>query len=313
MKKLTEIPFIKKIIGLLNIIVLPGFQGVQLGRVTIFFIESLTKGILVHRAAAMTYRIFVAIIPIIMALFSIISYLGNSVRNTILNFIESLVPAYVWPAISNMINEVINQQNGTLLSFSFLFGLVLVVICVNSIINILNTTYYKMKKRSIWQQLLVDFAIIAIWTGVIILAVGVFIAASAGIKYLDNQIFKSPDLYYYAILIFKWLLLFWLLYIFIASFYYFAPTEKKHYRFFSAGSTFASISMVLILGVLNYYFSNFGNYNVIYGSIGAILAVLLWIYWNSMFILIGFDLNVSIVMAKKALSDNQKNEFNCLP
>lgn len=313
MKKIFEIPFVTKIIHILNKIVLPGFQGVTLGRVTAFFIQSLTKGILLHRAAAMTYRIFIAIIPIIMALFSIISFLGDSVKITILNFIESMVPAYVWPAISNMITEVVTKQNGTLLSFSFLFGIILVLICVNSIINILNATYFKMKKRTFLKQLAVACIIISIWTGVIILSVGVFISASAGIQYIDNHVFNSPQLYEYAITTFKWLLLFFLVYIFISSFYYFAPTDKRHYRFFSVGSTFACLSMVLILGILNFYFSHFGNYNVLYGSLGAILAILLWIYWNSVFILIGFDLNVSIVMAKRTLAHTNKNEFNCLP
>lgn len=303
--RLTEIPFISNLLKILNRIVLPGCQGVPVGYVLHFFIEALRKGILAQRAAAMTYRIFVAIIPIIIALFSIISYLGTSVRTTILNFIESMVPDYVWPAISNMITEVINKQNVTLVSISFLFGFVLVMICVDSIISILNTTYYKIQKRSFFKRLLTDLMIICIWTSVIILAVGIFIGTSAGMKYLDSHLFNSPKLYYYVISTFKWLLLFFLVYIFISSFYYLAPTNKKNYHFFSVGSTFACISMVLIMGVLNYYFSNFGNYNLLYGSIGAILAILLWIYWNSMFILIGFDLNVSIVAAKQSIIDKK--------
>jgi len=200
---------------------------------------------------------------------------------------------------------VINKQNVTLVSISFLFGFVLVMICVDSIISILNTTYYKIQKRSFFKRLLNDLMIICIWTSVIILAVGIFIGTSAGMKYLDSHLFNSPKLYYYVISTFKWLLLFFLVYVFISSFYYLAPTNKKNYHFFSVGSTFACISMVLIMVVLNYYFSNFGNYNLIYGSIGAILAILLWIYWNSMFILIGFDLNVSIAAAKQSIIDKK--------
>ena len=58
--------------------------------------------------------------------------------------------------------------------------------------------------------------------------------------------------------------------------------------------------MVLLLWILNVYFSHFSNYNLIYGSLGAIFAILLWINWSSVILLVGYDLNVSIAKAKLA-------------
>lgn len=302
MKKLTEYPFVASLRNFFNRISLPGFQGEPIGKVMSFFVKALSKGIIFHRAAAMTYRIFIALIPLLMALFSAISFLGENVRATILSFIQSMVPEYVWPAVSNIINEVVNNQNGTLLSFSFFFGTFFFVISINASINILNTNYYRSQRRTFLKQIGVVIGLTFTWLIIILLVVGVFITASAGFSYLDTHYFRSPQLLHTAVNIAKWLLLWFLVYLFISSFYYIAPADRKNYSFFSAGSSFAAIAMVLVLGALNFYFANFGNYNVLYGSLGAIFAILLWLYWNAMFILIGFDLNVSIAAAKKFTS-----------
>ena len=311
MNRLKDLRWYKATIAFFNRITIPGFQGVPVGTVMNFFVESLSKGILFHRAAAMTYRIFIALIPLLMALFAVISFLGEEVRMTILNFMESIVPAYVWPAISDMITEVVMKQNGPLLWSSFGFGLVFAIICVNALINIMNTTYYQSRRRPFLKQLRVVLLILTLWFIIILMAVAVFLGASLGFSYMDSHLFQSPRLMSTVLSIIKWLLLFFLVYIFISLFYYLAPADRKEYRFFSAGSTFASIAMVLVLGVMNYYFANFSNYNILYGSLGAILAILLWLYWNAMFILIGFDLNISIVQAKRSISDEKINEFNC--
>ena len=311
MNKLKDFRWYKATIAFFNRITIPGFQGVPVGTVMNFFVESLSKGILFHRAAAMTYRIFIALIPLLMALFAGISFLGEEVRLTILNFMESVIPTYVWPAISDMITEVVMKQNGTLLWSSFGFGLIFAIVCVNALINIMNTTYYQSRRRPFFRQLRIVLFILVLWFFIILLTVAVFLGASLGFAYLDSHIFQSPQLLMTTLSLIKWLLLFFLVYLFISLFYYFAPADRKEYRFFSAGSTFASIAMVLVLGVMNYYFANFGNYNLLYGSLGAILAILLWIYWNALFILIGFDLNTSIVQAKRSISDDRENEFNC--
>lgn len=310
MSSLKDIRWYKATIAFFNRVTIPGFQGVPVGTVMNFFIESLSKGILFHRAAAMTYRVFIALIPLLMALFAGISFLGEDVRLTILSFMESIVPTYVWPAISNMITEVVMKQNGILLWSSFGFGLVFAIICVNALINIMNTTYYRSQRRPFFKQLGVVLFILALWFVIILLAVAVFLGASLGFMYLDTHLFDSPILMASTLSTIKWILLFVLVYIFISSLYYLAPANRKEYRFFSAGSTFASLAMVLVLGIMNYYFANFSNYNVLYGSLGAILAILLWLYWNAMFILIGFDLNTSIVEAKRSISDDKENEFN---
>ena len=93
------------------------------------------------------------------------------------------------------------------------------------------------------------------------------------------------------------------IYFLISIFYYLAPVKRGDYKFFSAGSSTCTILLVLLLWIINLYFSNFSNYNLIYGSLGALFAILLWINWSSSIFLICYDLNVSIAKAK---SENKK-------
>ena len=85
-----------------------------------FFGQSLSKGVVFQRAAAITYRVFVAAIPMIIALFSAIAFFGEDFRLTLMSLLESITPVYVWPAISGMITDVVMRQNGTLSSFMFI-------------------------------------------------------------------------------------------------------------------------------------------------------------------------------------------------
>jgi membrane protein len=85
----------------------------------------------------------------------------------------------------------------------------------------------------------------------------------------------------------------------ISFIYYLAPAKASKFRFISAGSTLAT---VLALGAsigFNFYVQNFSSYNALYGSIGTLLIVLVWIYFNSIILLIGFELNASIYSAGK--------------
>jgi membrane protein len=273
-----------------------------------FFVESLIKGILFPRAAAMTYQIFVAIIPMLLAFFAAISFFGEPVRLSIMSFIQSVVPQYTWPTISSVIAEVVMTKNGALFYTSMIMGLYLTFLGANSIINTLNITYFDIEKRTFFPQLLVSIVMVLVFFVVVALTAGIFIATAYLFGYINRYIFDSALFYTYAVAIFRWLLIFMVVYLGISALFYFAPLNKKYFRFFSAGSTFSTLMLIILLYGLNFYFSHFSNYNLIYGSIGALLAVLLWFYWSCIIILIGFDLNVSICIALQ----NRKKENETL-
>jgi membrane protein len=97
------------------------------------------------------------------------------------------------------------------------------------------------------------------------------------------------------------------LFLFTNSFlYYFAPAKKREFKFISAGSTLATLLLILTTYGFNFYIENFGRYNALYGSIGTLLVFMLWMYFNSNIVLIGFELNASISLARSG-KQNRSN------
>lgn len=297
--RIKNVGWISKLIHYLKRLVIPGFQGVPFWEVMKFFLESVFKGVLFQRAAAMTYNIFMALIPMLMALIATLSFLGDSLQQYLINFIHSILPKNAWEFVSQILNDLIQRQNNTIFWLSLGLGVYLTFICINSIINSLNITYFKMRRRNGIKQLPISFIMVIGFYLVIISACGIFFGSSQLIRIIGDYFGDSGTFYHISILLVRWLLIFILVYTMLSSLFYFAPYDKKYFHFFSAGSMFSTITLMLLMTVLNLYFSHFSTYNVVYGSIGALLIILLCIYWGSAVVLIGFDLNVSICIAKQ--------------
>jgi membrane protein len=111
--------------------------------------------------------------------------------------------------------------------------------------------------------------------------------------------FLASTFYSIIIFILTWLIILSTLFFAISFIYYFAPARRRAFRFISAGSSFSTLLIILTTFGFNFYVDNFSKYNILYGSIGTLIAVLLWIYFNAISLLIGFELNASIYKAKK--------------
>lgn len=309
---LERIPWFGKWVKKSKEITLPGLQKVPLYDVLRFFGQSLSKGVVFQRAAAITYRIFVAVIPMIIALFSAIAFLGENFRNTLISMMESIVPPYVWPAISGIITDVVMRQNGTLSSFMFIIGIYFTIVCINGILVAMTSSYFIEEKRKFIDQILLSAGLMMLTFIIIVFVAAFFILASLAVDYVHNSYGNNPEIYSFIVHFLKWVLVYAAIYFLISIFYYLAPVKRGNYKFFSAGSSTCTILLVILLWIINLYFSNFANYNLIYGSLGALFAILLWINWSSSIFLICYDLNVSIAKAKsenKKLSDRIEEEI----
>lgn len=311
---MERIPYFGKIVAKSKEITLPGLMTVPLYDVMRFFMQSLSKGVVFQRAAAITYRVFVAVIPMIIALFSAIAFFGEDFRLTLISLMESIVPTYVWPAVEGMITDVVMRQNGTLSSFMFLIGIYFTIACFNGILVAMTSSYYTEVKRNALKQIVLSAELMLLTFLIIVVVAAFFILSSQAVRYVHTNFVNNPLLYSFAVHFLKWVLVYAAVYFLISIFYYLAPVKRGDYKFFSTGSSTCTILLVILLWLLNIYFSNFNNYNLIYGSLGAIFAILLWINWSSAIFLICYDLNVSIAKAKnenKKLSDHlEQNDLD---
>jgi membrane protein len=108
----------------------------------------------------------------------------------------------------------------------------------------------------------------------------------------------------------KWLVIIGVLFFAISFLYYLAPSRKAKFRFMSAGSSLATMLFIFTSLGFSAYVNNFDQYNKLYGSIGTILVVLLWLYLNSISLLIGFELNASIKTANKIVNNRRAVSYD---
>ena len=111
------------------------------------------------------------------------------------------------------------------------------------------------------------------------------------------------NLVFYVIMVLKWILIVTMLFFAISTLFYLVPARKKDFRFISPGSIVATMLFIITSLAFSAYVNNFGQYNKLYGSIGTLIVILIWFYLNSVALLVGFELNVSI---KAAVSANGK-------
>jgi membrane protein len=136
----------------------------------------------------------------------------------------------------------------------------------------------------------------------LIVATVLIIFGEVATQYLVQHHILKTKTQVWLLLLGKWAIVLALLFFAISFLYYYAPSVKKRWRFVSAGSTFATIMVTITSVGFAYFVNNFGQYNKLYGSIGTLIVIMLWIYFNSLILILGFELNASIENAKKQVS-----------
>jgi membrane protein len=129
------------------------------------------------------------------------------------------------------------------------------------------------------------------------------------LSYLEKEIQYEGGLTVYVILLTRWALLGVLYFITVSILYRYGPAHAKKWKFFSAGSWLATVLAFLTIWGFSFYINNFSSYNKIYGSIGTLIVVMIWLYLNSLILLIGFELNASVDLSKRSVKIIRPN-FN---
>ena len=91
----------------------------------------------------------------------------------------------------------------------------------------------------------------------------------------------------------------------ISILFYFAPSKKNKFKFISPGAIFATFLQVITVLGFTFYVNNFAQYNKLYGSIGTVIVVMLLIYISSLSLILGFELNASILHGDKTFREKK--------
>jgi membrane protein len=294
---------LKPVNGFINFtknISLPGFDHIPVFDVILFFGRAIKNGAITTRASSLAFNFFLAIFPGLIFLFTLIPYIPiDSFQEELFRLLKEILPYNAFEATQSTILDIINQPRGGLLSFGFGVTIYFATNGIMAMIKGFNNSYYDIETRSPVMQRIVAFILVIILTLLLMIAVTLIISSSAILNYLVLKGFISDSLTLILLELGKWSIILGLLFFCFSFLYYFAPNKKSKFRFISAGSTLATLLSILTSLGFAFYVNNFGTYNKLYGSIGTLMVILLWIHFNSIILLAGFELNASIDNAKK--------------
>ena len=297
-KRIRESAPIVFLVELTKKLVLPGFDGLSLYEVITFFIESLRKGVILIRASSLAFNYMLAIFPAIIFLFTLLAYLPiDNFQEELLILLRDILPHNAYESVRSTVEDLVSERRGSLLSFGFIVALFFSSNGVNSMINAFNTTY-KTRSRSAITQRLIAAGLTVILSSLLITAISLIIFSEIAMDFLIARGIMDIDITYVLLIIGKWITIIALIFCAISFLYYLGPAKDTRWKFITPGSTLATVLTIVTSLGFSYFVNNFGHYNKVYGSIGTLMVIMLWLHFNSVILLIGFELNASIDKAK---------------
>ena len=304
--KITELVWIKNILNYTKTNTLWGLGGLPIYNVLEFFVKSIVEGAISIRASSVAFNFFLGIFPAIIFFFTLIPYIPiDNFQITLLNLIKDVTPDFAYETIESTIIDIATIKRGGLLSLGFFSALYFSTKGINSLLIAFKATSLDFDNRSWLVQQVISAFLTLIVISLISFAVFLITITDPILEYFIIRDLLFKDVVYYLLVIAKWLIVFISFYFSISSIYYFASTNKRNWKFFSTGSVIATVLGIIISIAFAFFVNNFGQYNKLYGSLGTLIVILLWIYLNSFVIILGFELNVSI--------KNAQNKNHLLP
>ena len=304
-KAVLNLPVVNKLLQVSKRIVLPGFEGVSLYDAGDFFLENMNNVNLSDRCSAVTYNFLTALPPTLLFLFTLIPYLPlTDVHVTILTTLKLMIPnKETYDSVSAIVNDFLNKEQRSLLSFSLILTLFYSSEGMMGLMRYFDRDQKVYVVRNIFQRRWAAIKLTIMLMGVVLLSIVAIIIQTKTVNELLLQVFDNLLL----IKIFSLLVLFFIIFSAISCIYIYGPSLTHRFKFISAGAVFASSICVLSSTLFFYAVNHFLDYNKVYGSIGTLIAFFVWMSINTRIIMLGYDLNVSILMGrihKKNITDS---------
>ena len=289
----------------------PGEENISLLDIARFFILGIQKGDIQARARSISFDFFLAIFPTIIFFFTLIPYVPlEGFQDRILLLLKEVLPKNSFEAAQITLIDILNQPRSGLLSFGFLFALYVSTNGINSMIAGFNSSYHGIEVRNTFQQRLVSLFLTVMLAVIIILSIGLIIFAEVASGFLESRNLLNSAVVVFLLKGGTWVILLGMALMMISCLYFFGPSKKNRRPFISVGSVTATILVLATTYAFNYFITNFGQYNKIYGSIGTLIVILLWINFNSLQLIIGFALNASIENAQIRAKTEKYKKFH---
>lgn len=290
-----------------KVVSLPGFYKIPIYDVVKFFINGIKKGYLPTRASSVAFNFVLALFPGIIFLFTLIPYIPiENFQSEMLKTFENMLPHNAYNFLETTLEDIILKKNWGFLSFGALFSLFFSMNGIHSLIEGFNTTYHDIDTRRWITQRLISILLVFIIASLFTLATILIIISRGVLNNLVSDGVLEIGIVYYLIVLGKWFIIIIFHLIAISFIYYMAPAKKRHWRFLTPGAILATFLSIVASLIFSFVINNFGQFNKLYGSIGTLMVVLMWTYFNSLALIFGFELNASISNAQLKLNGNGK-------
>lgn len=273
---------------------LPGFGGVKIAAVLRFLFYGMQKSSLTNRAAAVSFKFFMALFPGIIVLISLIPFVPiENFQKNILQFFAETIPEQIYPLFKDTLNDIIKTRKNGVLGIGLLVTFFFSTNGMNGLMKAFNDSALITETRKPLKQrgiaiLLTFFLVIFLFSAV---ASIILHKNALGWLYKAGYINAYWKTY---LLQFKWLNVYLLFYLITSAIFYLAPARTMRWNFFSPGAFLTTLFSVFFTFLISLYINNFNSFNQVYGLLGSFPIILIWFFLNSLAVLIGFELNLAI-------------------
>ena len=306
-QRLNKIPVINGLVRLLKSVRFSALEGLSLYDIMEMYIIGIIQGTLSARASSIAFSLFLALFPLLIFLITLIPFvipflsIGNeNFDEQFLLFLESFLPTATSDYFGDIYHQIKGQKRGGLLSSTFVLSIFLMANGVNAIFGGFETSYHIELTRNFFKQyvyalmvglilsiLLIVGAIAYVYVDLYILEyLSVWAAKTRGYDLTENHILGAR--------IGKFVFFTVLSYFTTATLYYFGTAEGKQAKFFSYGALMTTLLFLLTSYLFGVYVEKIARYNELYGALGGLLILMVYIWLNSIILLLGFELNATL-------------------
>ena len=266
--------------------------GFSLFELLSLYSTGILRGSITTRAGSISFSFFMAFFPFLLFVLNLIPFIPiENFDQIFLNLLESLIPKESSVFFHDIFVDINSNKRSGLLSTTLFFSIILIGNGVNSVFEGFSDSYHIEFSRNFIKQYLY-----AIMVGFILVIVVLFATVFSIV--FDFLITKDISIISYLFLFLKYVFLMMVALIAFSSLYFFGTIQGRNLRFISPGSFMTTFLLLVSTYFFGLYIDNFANYNELYGSIGALIIMMLYIWINSISLLLGFELNVVIYKLK---------------
>jgi len=294
---IVNLPILKEILDWSKRYSLPGFAGVPIYNIINFIYKEMTQDNITTRANSVAFSLFIAIFPFIIFLFTLLPILFQP--SDFAYFLQKILPDSSTISESATYLEILKDG---LLSVGFFLAIFFASSGMLTLMSGFDKSYEEtFKTRGYFRKRGVAIMLTILLSTFFIVSFFFLIIGNLILGYLSER-WGISDSYMWVIKIIKYLIAFLLIYLGITIIYRYGSSLKRRVPLINPGSILATILSILTSVGFSYFVNNFGRYNELYGSIGALIVIMLWLQFNAFVILIGYELNASIAVNRDVFS-----------